>query len=56
MSLREVSLGLGPSGSLISGAIAGILGAPLALGFTGGLSITVLLGILIGLLPTRQRP
>jgi predicted MFS family arabinose efflux permease len=55
MSLREVCLGLGPSGSLISGAIAGILGAPLALGFTGGLSITVLLSILIALPQTQQR-
>jgi len=55
MSLREVSLGLGPSGSLISGAIAGILGAPLALGFTGGLSIAVLLSILIALPRTQHR-
>ena len=54
MSLREVSLGLGPSGSLITGAIAGILGAPLALGFTGGFSITVLLSIWM-LLPQTQR-
>ena len=55
MSLREVSLGLGPSGSLITGAIAVILGAPLALGFTGGLSITVLLSILIALPQTQHR-
>jgi MFS family permease len=55
MSLREVSLGLGPSGSLISGAIAGIVGVPLALGFTGGLCIAVLLIILISLPQTQQQ-
>ena len=55
MSWREVSLGLGPSGSLISGAIAGIVGVPLALGFTGGLCITVLLIILISLPQTQQQ-
>jgi len=55
MSLREVSLGLGPSGSLISGAIAGVVGVPLALGFTGGLCITVLLIILIAVAQTQQQ-
>ncbi len=48
-SLREVSLGLGPSGSLVSGALAGMIGVPLALGFAGGVSLVVLLGILIGI-------
>ena len=54
MSLREVSLGVGPSGSLISGAVASMLGAPLAIGFTGGICITVLLIILIAV-PQTQR-
>lgn len=55
MSLREVSMGLGPGGSLISGAIAGVFGVPLALGTAGGISIAVLLGILVAFPQTRRR-
>jgi len=47
MSLREVAMGLGPSGSLVSGFIAGITTVSLALGITGGISIAVLAGILV---------
>lgn len=49
MSLREVAHGVGPSGSLVSGAIAGILGVPFALGIAGGVSIVILLTILIAI-------
>ncbi len=55
MSLREVSSGLGPAGSLISGAIADTAGVPLALGTAGGIAIAVLLGILLALPQTRWR-
>jgi MFS family permease len=54
MSLREVAFGLGPAGSLISGAIAGVFGVPLALSVAGGLSVVVLLGILLSF-PQRRR-
>ncbi len=54
MSLREVSLGLGPAGSLISGAAASSIGVQLALGAAGGVSILVLLGILIAFPQKRQ--
>ncbi len=47
MSLREVAMGLGPSGSLVSGLIASILTVSIALGVAGGISIIVLAGILI---------
>jgi MFS family permease len=47
MSLREVAMGLGPSGSLVSGLIASILTVSIALGVAGGISIIVLVGILI---------
>jgi len=53
MSLREVSFGLGPSGSLISGAVAGSLGTPLALVIAGGITLLVLMGIKFGV---RYRP
>jgi predicted MFS family arabinose efflux permease len=49
MSLREVSFGLGPAGSLISGAVAGGLGIPIALIIAGGITLAVLLGIRIGI-------
>jgi len=49
MSLREVSFGLGPAGSLISGAVAGGLGIPIALIIAGGITLAVLLGIRTGL-------
>ena len=42
MSLREVPFGLGPAGSLISGAMAGIFGVTLALSVAGGLSVVVI--------------
>ncbi len=54
-ALREVSMGLGPSGSLVSGALAGVIGVPLALGFAGSLSLVVLLGILVGIPRARHR-
>ncbi len=48
MSLREVSFGLGPSGSLISGAVAGSLGVPWALIIAGIITVAVLVGIRVG--------
>jgi MFS family permease len=45
MSLREVSFGLGPSGSLVSGAVAGSLGVPWALIIAGMITLVVLLSI-----------
>jgi MFS family permease len=53
MSLREVAFGLGPAGSLISGAIAGVFGVPLALSVAGGLSVVVLLTIVLSF-PQRR--
>lgn len=47
MSLREVAFGLGPAGSLASGAVAGLLGVTPALGLAGGVYIIILLGILL---------
>ncbi len=55
MSLREVSFGLGPAGSLISGAVAGSLGIPVALVIAGGITLAVLLGIRIGI-PQASAP
>ena len=55
MSLREVSMGLGPAGSLISGAIANAFGILLALGTAGGVSIALLLGVLVAFPQTRRR-
>ncbi len=55
MSLREVSSGIGPGGSIISGQIAAVLGAPIALSIAGGFSIVVLAGILIFTPKGRQK-
>ena len=54
-ALREVSMGFGPSSSLVSGALAGVIGVPLALGFAGSLSLIVLPAILVGLPRARHR-
>lgn len=55
MSLRDVSYGLGPAGSLISGAIAGALGVPAALAIAGGISIAALAAIYLALPQTRRQ-
>lgn len=47
MSLREVSFGIGPAGSLISGALAGAVNTPFAFIVAGVITIAVLLGIRI---------
>ena len=54
MSLREVAFGLGPAGSLITGAIAGVFGVTLALSVAGSLSLVVLLGVVL-VFPKRGR-
>lgn len=54
MSLREVSNGLGPAGSLVAGSMAAAFSVPLALGTAGGISIVVLLGILLAFPQARQ--
>jgi MFS family permease len=54
ISLREVTFGLGPAGSLISGALATSIGVSFALGVAGGISLAVLLGILIGIPQIRR--
>ncbi len=55
MSLREVCFGLGPAGSLISGAVAGSLGGPIALLMAGGISIAILSSVLTLIPQARQR-
>ncbi|MBI4286051.1 MAG: MFS transporter [Chloroflexi bacterium] len=55
MSLREVAFGLGPAGSLVSGAMAVSVGVPLALASAGGVSIGVLLAIMALLGHVRQQ-
>jgi MFS transporter, DHA1 family, staphyloferrin A biosynthesis exporter len=47
MSLREVAMGLGPAGSLISGYIANLLSVTIALGVTGGIAVVLLLTIMM---------
>jgi MFS transporter, DHA1 family, staphyloferrin A biosynthesis exporter len=47
LSLREVAMGLGPAGSLVSGYIAGILSVTAALGISGGVVIALLVAILM---------
>jgi MFS family permease len=54
MSLREVCFGLGPSGSLIFGAVAEAAGGAIALTITGGIAIVVMLMILTLVPQTRQ--
>ena len=55
MALREVAHGFGPSASLLSGAVAGALGVPLALGLAGGFAIVVVAALLITVpRPSRQ--
>jgi MFS family permease len=54
MSLREVSFGLGPSGSLISGALAGVIGVPFALVVAGVITMALMLGIHFGVPQTKQ--
>jgi len=55
MSLREVAFGLGPAGSLLSGAIAGAAGATVALGVAGSIPIVVLLGVLWAFLGKQRQ-
>ncbi|MBI4332489.1 MAG: MFS transporter [Chloroflexi bacterium] len=55
MSLREVSSGVGPGGSLISGALAEAFSGQLAVGLAGVLAILVLLSILL-FSPVSRRP
>jgi MFS family permease len=55
MSLREVCMGTGPSGSLIFGYIAGAVGGAIAVGFAGATSVVLLLGVLIFVTEARQR-
>jgi MFS transporter, DHA1 family, staphyloferrin A biosynthesis exporter len=52
MSFREVAFGLGPSGSLLSGVIAGMLGVSIALGLAGCASIALMLAI-VCLIPRK---
>ncbi len=55
MSLREVCFGLGPSASLISGAMAEAMGGSIAVAVAGSISVLVLLAILTLVPQTRQR-
>jgi MFS family permease len=56
MSLREVSFGLGPAGSLVSGGVADSLGIPIALIIAGAITLAVLLGIKIALPEPKAEP
>lgn len=55
MSLREVCFGLGPSASLISGAVAEAMGGSIAVALAGCISVVVLLAILTLVPQTRRR-
>jgi MFS family permease len=48
MSLREVSFGLGPAGSLISGAVAASFGVPPALLIAGVITLAIFIGVRLG--------
>jgi MFS family permease len=54
MSLREVSFGLGPAGSLISGAIAGALGVPPAFFVAGAITLLIFVGVRLGVRPSKS--
>lgn len=54
MSWREVTFGLGPTGSIVFGAIAQYTGAPVSLGLLGVISLVTSLS-LIGMLPKLRR-
>jgi MFS transporter, DHA1 family, staphyloferrin A biosynthesis exporter len=56
MSLREVSFGLGPAGSLISGAVAEAASIPIALIVAGGITMAVLLGIRVAIPDSKAEP
>jgi len=49
MSWREVALGLGPTGSILFGAIAQYTGVPVSLGLLGGICIIVSLLLIVSL-------
>lgn len=53
MSLREVSFGLGPAGSLISGAVAGSIGVPPALLIAGVITLVIFVGVRLGIRPSK---
>ena len=53
MSLREVSFGLGPSGSLISGAAAGSMGVPFAFIIAGIITVVLLIALHFGIPQTK---
>ena len=55
MSLREVCSGLGPSGSMIFGSLAAVIGGSFSLGIAGTITILVLLSILIFSPAARHR-
>jgi MFS family permease len=53
MSLREVSFGLGPAGSLISGAVAGSIGVPPALLIAGVITLVIFVGVRLTIRPSE---
>lgn len=55
LSLREVTFGLGPSGSLISGALASVMGVAFALGIAGVIYLAALFGILLAFPQGRKQ-